>query len=170
MNAKSNIADYLRTVLVLAAVIFPVVSVQANPIEVPEKSIIPEISFLIGLAILIEVICVWFILRCSRRPRFFILWLLGMHLITYPSFMGLLWLLQAMRPAFAVAIGEGLVVVVEGLIIYTMCWLLAPTVSTLSRPTLTKCWLASLVGNVCSAVAFPVLFALFKIIERSGSG
>lgn len=170
MKVKSDPADYLRPLVILAVVIFPVVSAQANPIEVPEKSIVPEISFLIGLAILIEVICVWFILRRSRRPRFFILWLLGMHLITYPSFMGLLWVLQAMRPAFAVAIGEGMVVVVEGLIIYAMCWLLAPTASTLPRPPLAKCWLASFVGNVCSAVAFPVLFAVFKIIERSGSG
>src|SRR5271166_6549972 len=82
------------------------------------KSITPEISFLISFAILVEVICVWFILRRSLRPRFFVLWLIGMHLITYPAFLGLLWVLQAMRPAFAVAIGEGLVVVVEGLIIY----------------------------------------------------
>src|SRR5260221_4594655 len=170
MKTQSDPADHIRPLVILAAVMFPVVSAQANPIEVPEKSIIPEISFLIGLAILIEVICVWFILRRSRRPRFFILWLLGMHLVTYPSFMGLLWLLQAMRPAFAVAIGEGMVVVVEGLIIYAMCWLLAPTASTLPLPLLAKCWLASLVGNVCSAVAFPVLFAVFKIIERSGSG
>ena len=170
MKTKSDITDYIRPLVILAAVIFPIVSAQANPIEVPEKSIIPEISFLIGLAILIEIICVWFMLRRSRRPRFFILWLVGMHLITYPSFMGLLWLLQAMRPAFAVAIGEGLVVVVEGLIIYGICWLMAPANSTLPRPTIAKCWLASLVGNVCSAVLFPVLFAVFKIIERSGSG
>ena len=86
------------------------------------KSITPEISFLISFAILVEVICVWFILRRSLRPRFFVLWLIGMHLITYPAFLGLLWVLQAMRPAFAVAIGEGLVVVVEGLIIYGICW------------------------------------------------
>ena len=90
MKTKSDIADYIRPLVILVAVIFPVVSAQANPIEVPEKSIIPEISFLIGLAILIEILCVWFMLRRSRRPRFFILWLIGMHLITYPSFMGLL--------------------------------------------------------------------------------
>ncbi|MDR3560729.1 MAG: hypothetical protein P4N59_04715, partial [Negativicutes bacterium] len=114
--------------------------------------------------------CVCFMLRRSRRPRFFFLLLIGMHLLTYPSFLGLLWVLQAMRPAFAVAIGEGLVVVVEWLLIYAMCWLMAPANPTLPRPTMTKCWLASLGGNVCSAVAFPVLFGLFKIIERSGSG
>ena len=167
MKTAFNLTKYIWQLVILAAVIFPVVTAQANPIELPEKSIKPEISFLIGFAILLEVICVWFILRRSLRPRFFILWLIGMHLITYPAFLGLIWLLQSMRPAFAVAIGEGLVVVVEGLIIYGICWLLAPANSTLSRPTIAKCWLASFVGNVCSAVAFPVLVALF---ERFGPG
>ena len=31
--------------------------------------------------------------------------LIGMHLLTYPAFLSLLWLLQDMRPAFAVASG-----------------------------------------------------------------
>ena len=75
---------------------------------------------------------------------------------------GLLWVLQAMRPAFAVAIGEGLVVVVEGLIIYGICWLLGPANSTLPRPTIAKCWMASFACNVCSAVAFPILVAIFE--------
>jgi len=170
MKTKSDLASYIRRLVVLAAVIFPTITAHANPIEFPEKSIRLEVSFLVGFALLLEILCICFMLRRFRRPRFFFPWLIGMHLLTYPSFLGLLWLLQAMRPAFAVAIGEGLVVVVEGLIIYAMCWLLAPAAATLPRPPLAKCWLASLVGNVCSAVAFPVLFALFKIIERSGSG
>jgi len=170
MKTAFNLTKYIWQLVILAAVIFPVVTAQANPIELPEKSIKPEISFLIGFAILLEVICVWFILRRSLRPRFFILWLIGMHLITYPAFLGLLWLLQSMRPAFAVAIGEGLVVVVEGLTIYGICWLMAPANSPLPRPTIARCWLASFVGNVCSAVAFPILLTMFKMIERSGSG
>jgi len=170
MKTKADLADYIRPLVILAAVIFPDVTAHANPIELPEKPITLEVSFLVGFALLIEILCICFMLLRARHPRFFFLWLIGMHLVTYPSFMGLLWVLQAMRPAFAVAIGEGLVVVFEGLIIYAMCWLLAPTASTLPRPPLAKCWLASLVGNVCSAVAFPVLLALFKFIERSGSG
>src|ERR1035437_8230464 len=103
MKTKSATANYIRGLAFLAAVILPVVTAQANPVELPEKSITPEISFRIGFALLIEILCIWFMLRRSRRPRFFILWLIGMHLLTYPSFLGLLWLLQAMRPAFAVA-------------------------------------------------------------------
>jgi hypothetical protein len=73
MKTAFNLTKYIWQLLILAAVIFSVVTAQANPIELPEKSIKPEISFLIGFAILLEVICVWFILRRSLRPRFFIL-------------------------------------------------------------------------------------------------
>jgi hypothetical protein len=101
--------------------ILPAVSVRADPISLPEKPITPEISFAIGFAILLEVICIWWMLRRSRHPRFLVFWLLGMHLVTYPPFLGLLWVLQDVRPAYAVACGEGLVVIVEGILIYLIC-------------------------------------------------
>jgi hypothetical protein len=133
----------------------------ANPIELPEKPVTHEITFLITVAIVLEVICIWFILRRSRRPSLFILWLIGMHVLTYPGFLGLLWLLQDMRPALAVGIGEGLVVVVEGILIFVICHFVAPAKPGLTAPSIIKCWLASLVGNACSAVAFPILTAMY---------
>ena len=42
----------------------------ANPIEMPEKSVVVENTFLICGALLVEVICVWWMLRRKRRPRF----------------------------------------------------------------------------------------------------
>lgn len=166
MNIKSVFADYFRPFVIMAAVIFSVFTAQANPIEIPERSITPEVSLVIGGAILLEVICVWFVLRHARRPRFFVLWLVAMHLLTYPGFLGVLWLLQEMRPALAVAIGEGLVVVVEGVIIYLLCRFVVSAKPGITAPSLAKCWLASLIGNVCSAAAFPVLLTLF---ERFGA-
>ena len=147
---------------ILIALLLPVACVQANPISLPEKSITPEISFVISFAILLEVICIWWILRQSRRPRFFMLWLLGMHLFTYPAFLGLLWMLNDMRPAFAVALGEGLVVVVEGALIYLMCRFAPSPAQTLTAPSAVKCWLASFVGNAVSAIVFPMLLALYE--------
>jgi len=147
---------------ILAAVILSSVGARANPIELPEKSITPEISFVIGFAILLEVICIWRVLRRSRRPRFFILWLVGMHLITYPAFLGLLWELDEIRPALAVALGEGLAVVVEGALIYLICRFVPSIKPELAAPSVAKCWLASLIGNACSAVAFPLLLAIFE--------
>jgi len=74
MKTKSDLAGYFRPLVILVAVIFSVVTAQANPIELPEKSITPEISLVIGVAILLEVICIWLVLRRARRPRFFVLW------------------------------------------------------------------------------------------------
>jgi hypothetical protein len=148
----------------LAGIILLVIPARANPISLPEKSITLEISFIIAFAILLEVVCIWLILRRSRRPRFFILWLIGMHLLTYPSFLGLLWLLQNMRPAFAVASGEGLVVLIEGGLIYLICRFAAPAKSEFTAPSIVKCWLASFIGNVCSAAAFPLLLATYEYI------
>ena len=156
---RSHLIDHVRRFGILAWLILPVVSAKANPIALPEKPITPEVSLLIIVAILLEVICICLILRRSKTPRFFVLWLIGMHLFTYPSFLGLLWLLQDMRPAFAVGIGEGLVVFIEGALIYLICRFVAAAKPGLTTPSIAKCWLASCVGNVCSAAALPILLA-----------
>jgi hypothetical protein len=145
----------------MASMILLAISARANPISLPEKPVTAEISVTIAFAILLEVICIWLILRRSRTPRFFVIWLIGLHILTYPSFLGLLWLLQDMRPAFAVASGEGLVVLIEGGLIYLICRFAAPAKPELMAPSIAKCWLASFIGNVCSAAAFPVLLAIY---------
>jgi hypothetical protein len=167
MKLHPTFSDYVLRLGVLAGIILLGISANANPISMPEKSVTSEISFTIAIAILLEVICIWLILRRSRKPRFFILWLIGMHLLTYPSFLGLLWLLQDMRPAFAVASGEGLVVLIEGGLIYLICRFAAPTKSELTAPSIAKCWLASFIGNICSAAAFPLLLATYEHIVSS---
>lgn len=141
--------------------VFLATPAKANPISMPEKNVTPEISFAIAIAILLEVICVSLILRRNRRPRFFILWLIGMHLLTYPGFLGLLWLLQDMRPASAVAGGEGLVVLVEGILIYLICRFRIASRPEVAAPSIGKCLLASFIGNACSVVAFPILVAIY---------
>lgn len=153
--------SYIRWFGFFAVFLLSVVSVSADPIEMPEKPLTPEITFLIGFAILLEVICIWLVLWRSQKPRFFILWLVGMHLLTYPAFLGVLWLTQNMRPAFAVGIGEGLVVVVEGTLIYLVCRFVSPAKLDLAKPSAVKCLLASLFGNVCSAAAFPALIMIY---------
>jgi hypothetical protein len=147
-----------RSGILAVMLLFPFIAC-ANPIEIPEKPVTLEITFLIITAILIEVVCVWLILRRSQKPKFFPVWLIGMHLLTYPAFLGLLWLIQDIRPAFAVAIGEGLVVLVEGGLIYLICRLIRPANPDLAPATGMKCWLASFIGNACSAGAFPILIA-----------
>jgi hypothetical protein len=149
---------------VLAAIFLSAVSAGADPIELPEKPVTPEITFLISVAILLEVICIMLVLWRSQKPRFFILWLIGIHLFTYPAFLGFLWLEQNMRPALAAGIGEGLVVLVEGALIYLICRFIPSVKSDLAKPSVVKCLLASLIGNVVSAAAFPVLLSIYDRI------
>jgi hypothetical protein len=155
----------LRRLGVLAALFLCPFSSQANPISIPEKPLTPEITFLISFSILLEATCILFLLRRFRKPRFLILWILGLHLITYPAFLGFLWLLQDMRPALAVAFGEGLVMVIEGTLIYCICRY-APTRRNLPMASLVRCWLASLAGNACSLIAFPLLMIFYDFISR----
>jgi hypothetical protein len=155
----------IRRLGALAAMFLFAFSSRADPIELPEKSVTPEISFLIGFAILLEAVCILFLLRRYRRPRLFILWILGLHLITYPAFLGILWRFQDMRPAFAAALGEGLVVIVEGGLIYLICRYV-PARHNLPIASPMRCWLVSLAGNVCSLIAFPLLTNLYDFISR----
>jgi len=156
-----NAQPYIRRFGFLAVILLSVVSAGADPIELPEKPLTPEITFLIGFAILLEAVCILWVLRRSKQPRLLILWLVGIHLFTYPAFLGFLWLTQNMRPAFAAGIGEGLVVVVEGTLIYLICRFIPSAKPDRAAPSIIKCLLASLIGNVLSAAAFPVLLALY---------
>ena len=151
---------FRRLCLLGAIVLLSGGSSWANPIELPEPSVTPVITLLVIVSLLVEIACILVLLRRWRRPRFFILWLIGMHLLTYPAFLSLLWFLQGMRPAFAVAIGEGLAVVIEGALIYAICRLLPSRRPELATASVVRCLLASLAGNVCSAAAFPILLAI----------
>jgi hypothetical protein len=152
--------SYISCLGFLAAIFLSVVSASADPIELPEKPITLEITVLISLAIFLEVVCILLVLRRSQKPRFFLLWLIGIHLVSYPAFLGFLRLEQNMRPAFAAGIGEGLVVLVEGILIYLICRFIPSAKSDLTAPSIIKCLLASLIGNIISAAAFPVLIAI----------
>ena len=162
MNARYNFIGRVRQWGFLAVVFLAAASASANPAPMPERSVKPETTFLIGLSILLEIFCVWLVLWRVRKPRLFILWLIGAHALTFPGFLGVLWFLQTLRPAYAVAVGESLVVLVEGLLIFAICRSAGPGKSTLAEPSIARCLLASLVGNLCSALAFPVLTMVYE--------
>jgi hypothetical protein len=154
----------IHQVGIFIALFFCVFSAPANPISLPEKPVTREIAFLIVVSILLEATCWIFLLRRFRKPRFFILWILGMHLLTFPAFLELLRFLDAMRPATAVALGEGLVVLVEGSFVFLICSYVRPSVQNSPTPSLVRCWLVSLAGNICSATAFPLLTIVHDFI------
>jgi hypothetical protein len=144
-----------------AALLVSALSLKADPIDVNAEPIF-EVGTIISitLAIFLEAMCIWLLLRRWRTPRLFILWLMGMHLLTYPVFLGLLWLSIGVHPALAVATGEGLVVFIEGSLIYLICRFVPSAKSSLPLPSVGKTLFASLVGNICSAAAFPLLSML----------
>ena len=157
--------NYFRRISFFAAMLFCSFSAQANPISIPEKPVTPEITFLICFSILLETACILFLLRRFRKPRLFVLWILGLHLITYPAFLGFLWRFQDMRPSFAAALGEVLIVIIEGILIYLICRHV-PAKQNLPIASLIRCWLISLAGNACSLIAFPLLTNLNDFISR----
>jgi hypothetical protein len=162
MKTPSQLTSQLCRIGFCAALFLCFFSTEANPISIPEKSVTPEISFLISLSILLEATCILLLLRHFRRPRLFILWIFGIHLLTYPAFLSILWLLQDLRPAFAVAYGESLVVLVEGILIYLVCSYV-PTKQNFPTASLYRCWLVSLAGNACSLIAFPFLMHFYDL-------
>jgi hypothetical protein len=152
----------------LAVLFFSTVSLKANPIT-EEKELVLQLATLIPLtlAILVEAICVRVLLRRWRRPTVFILLLMLMHVLTYPLFLNILWLSYGLHPALSVAIGEALIVLIEGGLICLICRRLAPAKSELPLPSLARSVFASLVGNISSAATFPFLITLYILVSRS---
>jgi hypothetical protein len=146
--------------LVFAAVLLlSAAPLLADPItDIHEENLLqPKTIFSVAAAILVEAGCVLGLLRRWRTPRLFVVWIMGMHLVTYPLFLALVWLGIHLQPALAVAAGEGAIVVVEGSLIYLICRY-APSAQTRQpAPSIFKSLIASLAGNACSAAAFPLL-------------
>jgi hypothetical protein len=163
----SSVSNRLLRLEVVAIMFLAAFPLHANPVSLPEKSVTPEIAFLITVSILLEAICWVFLLRRYQRPRLFILWILGMHLLTFPAFVSFLWLLQDIRPDFAAGLGEGLVVLTEGVLVYLICRHV-PTKQNFPTASLFRCWLVSLAGNACSLIAFPVLTYLHDLLFGRG--
>ena len=152
-----------------AVLLLSAISAKANPIEVG----MPESPFPLGtivpitLAILIEAVCISLLLMCRRTPHLFILWLIGMHFLTYPAFLGFLWLTDGyLHPVFAIISGESSVVLIEAALIYLVCRFLPSVNIALPTASFLKCLFASFIGNICSVVAFPILSAVSHFVFR----
>ena len=151
----------------LAVLLLSTVSLQANPVVVGSGSIFEFGTIMaITVAVLVEAVCIVLLLRRARTPRLFVLWLMGMHLLTYPFFIGWLWLSISIRPELAVAIGEGLIVLIEGSLIYYLCRFAPAAKAALPPPSVGRTLLAALLGNFCSAVAFPLVALLNALIAH----
>ena len=146
------------------------VSLKADPMVVGEGP--PQLGVVVPivLAILVEAICVLLVLRRWCRPPVFILWLMVMHLITYPLFLGMLWFSYGLHPVLGMTLAKGLIVLVEGGLIWLICRFLSSAKSELPAPSIARSLFASLIGNICSAATFPFLLMLYARIVSSAVG
>lgn len=137
----------------------------ANPVIFPGRSQNSVLATYAAVAIFLEAVCVAWLLRKFYRPRFFILWILGTHLLTFPAFLGFAWLLQPLFRDFTITLAEGLVVLAEGWLIHQICRR-PPSPFHLPVPSLGECWFVSLIGSAFSLLAFWLLLVPFTALFR----
>jgi hypothetical protein len=144
---------------IVAALLLLAVPVLADPItDIHEENLLQSKTIIsVVAAILVEAGCVLWLLRRWRTPRLFVLWIMGMHLVTYPLFLVLVWLAINLPPALAVATGEVAIVLIEGSLIYLICRYAPSARAPQPAPSIFKSLFVSLAGNACSAAAFPLL-------------
>jgi hypothetical protein len=157
----------------LALLLLSAFTANANPVEIGDEpgpifvfGMISAITVAILAAILAEAVCVTIILRKSRTPRFFILWLMGMHLVSYPIFLGLMALGRGISGITLLIMDEGLIVFLEGALIHVMCRMAPSRVESQPVPSPSKALLASFLGNICSAVVFPGLAVVIGLLAH----
>jgi len=110
----------------------------------------------VAAALILEAVCAAWLLRRFRHPRFFALWILGTHLLTFPVFLGAAWLLQPLFRDFTIALAEGLVILVEGWLVCQICRR-AASPARLTPPAMGECWYVALLANAGSLMAFWLL-------------
>ena len=146
----------LRSFGFLAALFCFTPSLYANPAIIPGKAQNSVLAVYAAAAIFLEAVCVAWLLRKFHRPRFFILWVLGTHLLTFPAFLGVVWLLQPLFQDVTIALAEGLVVLAEGWLLHQICRRTSSPFH-LPVPSVGECWFVALIGNACSLAAFWLL-------------
>jgi hypothetical protein len=145
-----------RSLGVLLALFSLTPSLYAGPVIFPGRAQNNVLAGYVLAALVLEAVCAAWMLRAYRHPRFFALWIFGTHLLTFPLFLGAVWLLQPAFQDFTIALAEGLVVLAEGWLVCQICRR-APSPTHLAPPPVRECWFVALIANACSLLAFWLL-------------
>jgi len=133
----------------------------ANPIAIQSPSTGMR-SILIAVAIVLEIVVAMAILRRFRTPRAFFLWLVAMHVATFPLFVIIaMQLTDALGPLGSVSVGELVVVLCEAGIIYWLCRRIPESPGLPPLASIPRVGAASIAGNLTSIIAFAVLEVVF---------
>jgi hypothetical protein len=125
----------------------------------------------IVVPILLEAVFVVFLLRRFRTPRIFILWIFGMHVLTYPLFLALSLGIQPLLSSFSsIVFAEVLIIFIEGGLIYSMCRYLPTQASAAPTASVGRCIVVLLFGNLCSidlslllTIVYSSIYAHYRI-------
>jgi hypothetical protein len=151
----------LRVLGFLVALFCFTPGLHAAPEVFPGRAQNSVLAVYVVAAIFLESVGAAWLLRGFRHPRFFVLWILGTHLLTFPLLLGAVWLLQPAFQDFTIALAEGLVILGEGWLVGQICRR-APSPARLAPPTLRECWYVVLIANACSLLAFWLLLVPFS--------
>jgi hypothetical protein len=146
----------LRSLAFLAVWFGGVPGLHAGQVIFPGRAQNSVLTIYVAAALVLEAVCAAWLLRRFRHPRFFALWILGTHLLTFPVFLGANWLLQPLFRDFTIALAEGLVILAEGWLVCQICRRM-PSPGRLAPPAAGECWYAALIANACSLVVFWLL-------------
>ena len=93
-----TLIPFLRSLGFLAVLFCFVPSLHASPVIFPGRIQNNLLAVYVAIALFLESVCVAWLLRRVRHPRLFVFWILGANLLTFPVFLGAVWLLS---PSFA---------------------------------------------------------------------
>ncbi len=158
-----NLSHRLRWFGILACFFCFVPSLHAGPAIFPGRVQNSVLAVYVGISLFLEAAVVGWLLRRFRLPHYFMLWVLGTHLMTFPAFLGVVWVLHTMFRYFTIALAEALVVWAEGWLVYQICRR-PSSLSQLPLPSLSDCWFVALIGNACSLLAFWLLLVPFTAL------
>ena len=143
-------------------------SLHAGPVIFPGKVENSVLAVYVGVAIFLEAACVAWLLRKFHRPPLFILWVLATHLLTFPVFLGVIWLLEPWFRYFTIALAAGVVVLAEGRLIYQICRR-PSSLAHLPLPSVGDCWFVALISNACSAAGLlAVVGPFYRPVRLNG--
>ncbi|HXC36633.1 MAG TPA: hypothetical protein VNV43_12210 [Candidatus Acidoferrales bacterium] len=136
-----------------------------------------EIIGPVAITVLLASATIFLILYNSRKPRLFILWIIGSHTLIF-SALGLilisdvLYSLPVAESAvqrdlqfdlmLGICLGFG--ILIEGGLLYLVCRLRSSSRTTLAAPSIFKSLFAALMGNAFSIGGFLIFSRLFDVV------
>jgi hypothetical protein len=140
-------------------------------------TLVSEVIGPVAIAVLLASVTIFLILYNSRRPRLFILWIIGLHTLIF-SALGLIFISGVLYSEtvpesaaqrdlqfdlmLGICLGFG--ILIEGALLYLVCRLRSSSRTTLAAPSIIRSLFAALMGNALAFGSFLFISGLFNIV------